>query len=830
MRKIVSIVLIFALVLGLSACSKSDSNENNSQVTKVPNTTDSPKTTDGPQTTTEAVKPTESDNSETKEDTTHEPTAISEPAVSWDGSYMNKEDFLAYTAHDLETVFEAIEDQLEDAEYSAVKAIVNDGISAINASDTVSEAENAYKAAFNGIINAIPLADGTYSYKKESNAERTNILGILEQYAIANGMAGISLFEDGSYNMYSDRITLGTENYIISYGFGIFPEGSINSDLDYETNDAWKRYYHTVNTSDPGTLNALNDQGMVLMDYNSYFSAAFLTKFMNATKDGYEWVPELAKEKPQPVNDDDGDGMCTTWRMEVRTGDDGLKYKTGSEMESRKAFDGRPVELEDYETIFKFLLTQANQQFRGSELANDPSDIAIVGAKDYYDATADDYDDDLWEDVGIKTYVEDGRNYFEYTFVGEQTKFYAMYYISQTFYSPIPQDFIDLVTEKNFMGFNEDGTETPVDNCLALGPYYVERYDSEQQIVFAKNPYYVYADTKYSVPGIHVKIFPAAKSDTTAIIKEFLAGHIDACVIPQEYLNDYKNDPRTRITLGNSNDKLNLNACDEKTWKYLFGENGTVVQNSKEDYWNVKPVLGNAHFRKALGLSINRKALADARGRNASIDYFSSNYMSDPDLGISYNNTDAHKKAVAQLLEDADGYGYSLELAREYFRMAITELENEGYYKPGTKENPTEIVLETAWREPDDEEVIFKELKNYIENAFNDDSVTGGLYKLTVTFWVGNSWTDVYYNKMLIGQYDIGNGAIMGNELDPMAFLSVLSSDPTISSNFTLCWGVDTNNPDVYPLVYDGKRWSFDALFSAANGQAIVKAGKNQAE
>ena len=37
--------------------------------------------------------------------------------------------------------------------------------------------------------------------------------------------------------------------------------------------------------------------------------------------------------------------------------------------------------------------------------------------------------------------------------------------------------------------------------------------------------------------------------------------------------------------------------------------------------------------------------------------------------------TDAHKKAVEPLLADTDGYGYSLELARDYFRLALTELE-----------------------------------------------------------------------------------------------------------------------------------------------------------
>ena len=71
----------------------------------------------------------------------------------------------------------------------------------------------------------------------------------------------------------------------------------------------------------------------------------------------------------------------------------------------------------------------------------------------------------------------------------------------------------------------------------ALGAWYVERYDQDQQIVYAKNPNYVFADTKYAIPGVHVKIFTAAKDDETAAIKEFLAGHFDGAGIPQEYLD-----------------------------------------------------------------------------------------------------------------------------------------------------------------------------------------------------------------------------------------------------------------------------------------------------
>ncbi len=40
-------------------------------------------------------------------------------------------------------------------------------------------------------------------------------------------------------------------------------------------------------------------------------------------------IIELAKEKPVPVNDEDGDGMATTWRWEIRTGADGLKVGIG---------------------------------------------------------------------------------------------------------------------------------------------------------------------------------------------------------------------------------------------------------------------------------------------------------------------------------------------------------------------------------------------------------------------------------------------------------------------------------------------------------------------
>jgi len=807
MRKtmnLVCLILALVMVFALVACKSGEKTPEPDQATEAPTSPDDQNPTDEP-----------------KSDETPVPMA------EWDGKYIERDDYKAYIKHDLEFLYNTVKDQLGDSA-AAVEAAIAAGMKAIDNAGTVEEIRTAYADAFDAVLAAIPTAEGVNSFKKLPDSERTEILGILERFAVTKGITGISLFENGGYVMYNPRITLGTENYIVGYGFGLLPEGNITADFEYETNEAWKRYYHTYEANDPGTLNYLNDQGSQVGDLYGYMAASFFTNFMNETKDGYDWVPELAKEKPVPVNDEDGDGAATTWRFEVRTGDDGLMYKTGSEMEDRKAFDNRPVALEDYEYAFKLLLTQSNQLYRGSELANTKSG-AIAGAKDYYAGTEAGPSEDLWAKVGIKTYVEDGKNYFEVTFTEEQTQFYCMYYIASSLYMPIPEEFVNLVTVTNYLGFDKAAKTSPVDNSLTVGPYYVERYDSDQQIVYAKNPNYVFADTKYAIPGIHVKIFTAANEDPTAGFNEFLAGHFDSASIPQDYLNEYRNDPRTRSTTGDSNFKLNVNATDEETWEYLFGEEGVVTQTPKADYWTVKPALGNSHFVKALSLSIDRLTFASARGSIPAVDYLSSNYMIDPVNGISYAVTDAHKKAIEGLIEDTDGYGYSLELAREYFRVALTELEADGAYTPGTPENPTVIDIEIAWMRPTQEEQYHNEIKNFMETAFNDESVCGGVYKLSVNFWVGNDWSDVYYNKMMVGQFDIGFGSISGNPLDPIGFVSVLSSDQDISGSFTLNWGVDTNDPAAYPIVYKGTRWSFDALYNAVNSSALVKDGKNAA-
>ena len=105
---------------------------------------------------------------------------------------------------------------------------------------------------------------------------------------------------------------------------------------------------------------------------------------MNATKDGYEWYPVLAKDMPKCL-DASPNGYGITWKFHVRTGADGLKYSTAST--TRSKYNGRGVELEDYVTAFKLLLNGKANFYRGSEMAGDSSNSAIVGAASYFNAT-----------------------------------------------------------------------------------------------------------------------------------------------------------------------------------------------------------------------------------------------------------------------------------------------------------------------------------------------------------------------------------------------------------------------------------------------------------
>ena len=748
------------------------------------------------------------------------------------------DDYRAYVLADLKFDFDNVEaekNNLSAEVYGKAKAAYDAGVDAIYDAKGVGNIKKAYDDAEKAILAAIPAANGVYDFSSYSVAQKRDLTALVEKYAVATGLTGLTLYETGGYSLVNPRVTLGTENYILSYGFGILAEGSINAPLEAETNAAWKNYYHSFETSDPATANYWNDKGAQAGDLYGYFNASLFTTFMNDTKDSYKWVGELSKDDRPVAVDKDGHVInateSDTWRVKIKTGADGLKYNTLSTIASRAAFKDRLVVAEDYLTPYKVQLTQHNQLFRGGEYAGSTS-VKIDGLSAYYNATKDTtalYDDDLWNRyVGdnLKVYKEGDDWYFQWTNTQKTNAFYAMYYIASSMYSPIPADFVNLVTVKNLFGYNSDKSETPIDNSLSLGAYVLEAWETDKAIVYKKNPNYVFANTKYKIEGVHLAILAGMSTDEDLAVKEFLAGKIDQATITQNYLDKYKNDPQAHFFGSGSNFKLNLNTTNAKTWEYYFGEEGVVSQAAKADYWDLEPAMSNLHFVRGLSYALNRKEIADAHAAVPSFSYLGGVYMSDPENGEFYNSTDAHKNAIKFFTDDTDGYGYSLELARDYFKWALKELEASGAYTRGTKENPTVINLEIAWMYPNQEDTYHSEVKECLEAAFNDPSVSDGCYELNVEFWAGDVWSDVYYKKLMKGNFDLGFGSISGNTYNILDYLTVLSADQTLSGGFTLNWGPQTDNPDQWFLLYKGAKWSFDALLSAANGSTIVKDGK----
>ena len=662
------------------------------------------------------------------------------------------------------------------------------------------------------------LANGVFTYQYENNDVRTEILGKLEKYLVETKLTGLTLYGDGGYVMYNPIVQKGTNQYIPGYGFGILGEGQLLGDLEGEVNPEWKRYYHIYESDDPMQINYMNDKGAVVGDLIGYVNAAYFDTQMSEWKDSYDWVGDLSTEdRPIPVNANEL-GFADTYRIPVKVGS-ALKYTTNSDKIA--AFNNREVQLEDYITPYKIYYTQAFGMARGSENLSGTGSIA--GAKAYWDGSENGFNADLWENIGIKGVEEDGKSYLEFTFNQACTTFYAMYYLASSMFAPVPAEFITAIGGgdfaqgvKNWGTFTEDG-QSPMDHWLCTGPYAFERWDEGQQIVFKKNPNY--ADRgRYKIQGIHCNILTAAKEDSEAGFKEFLANKLHASGIPATQLGQYRDDPRTTMTSDSSSYKLNINVCDAETWIKLFGVNGSITQTAPENYWNVKPAMSNKDFVNGLNYCLDRKTLANYLGRTPTGNFFGSAYMSDPENGVSYNSTDAHKEAIASMRQGTDEYGYSLEAAKASFEKAANDMIAAGLYDVGD-----EIEIEIAWQTQAQIDREGAMIAGFMTKAFNTDE---NPLTLKVNNWVGSTWSDVYYYKMMLGQFDLGFGSISGNTLDPLNFLEALKSDN--SSGFTLNWGIDTNSTDPENLIeFDNKLWSFDALWTAADRGAYILDGAN---
>lgn len=730
-----------------------------------------------------------------------------------------------------------------------------------------------------------------------TNAEkRAEVLGQLEKYAMNTGISGIPILSDSSTTYYHNRIELpqgesGSLGYVEGYGTGLLREGRIKEDVAFSTEngyEAYKYYLHSYDTQTPSTgINALNGNDTRISGYYDYISSAFYgTRLVKEDgfnpsdpryKSDFEWYPSLAKitskneevdGKPLPVTNGQatsnysGTDLYSTWRIYVKTGDDGLKYSVSKNSSNYgNTTYTRGVQIEDYIFAMKVLLNQKTGYYRSSSYTSGTGEIK--GAASYYNATknigpiADSYSSkpttsgylsvsSEWANVGYQPgYDADTDSYYiDYTFNVPCDQFNAMYQISDSNIEPINPTFFG---DKTYLDITTGGglngkTYTPlnygkaegsqggnlINNILCLGPYVIDRWDDTHDVTYSRNSEWIECNetldsnnaANYRIKGVMITIDTAAMNKTNYSQEQFTKddGYLDSTSKPGSKSTfdeaKLKEKGYSIVNPGSSNWKLSVNACDATMWDKLFGPEGTVTRHDAGDttssQWSgVKYIMSNNDFIQGMYFAINREEAANLSGMAPAGEYFSDAYYIDPQNKIKYNDTEAHAKAMADYSPET--YGYDEAIAKAYFEAAIQDELAAGHYSAGDT-----IKIETLWMSQANIEEFGDFICSCIENAFNDAAKAvdaNNPVTLDVVAQVATNKGDVY-TPITEGKFDLAFASLTGMNYNPLGMMEVMKSDN--SSGFTLNWGTDTSANDGKSLVYDGKSWSFDALWNAA--------------
>ena len=715
------------------------------------------------------------------------------------------------------------------------------------------------------------VATGAFNYSDLSYKEKLDILGKLEKYAVDNHLTGITLAENGGYVMYSDRLVRPVNEYVPGYGMGILSEGNITEPMENESNDDWKMYYHIYG----GLINKLNincfdDISDEPLNLYKYIASGYYGKKLNKnkynpdtgkTEVGYDWYPVLAKAKPgtdgakeenfmpQPLDLNSQTNLATQYKVYLKTGEDGLVYNTASTKPEREKWKGRDVELEDYVTPFMLVLNGYLNLERSSQYISDSNNATLKGAKAFYDATHADtvnggnvgdksIQNLFYNLVGIK--MDEEESSITFTFNTPVDQFTAMTNLSSTLNSPIPLEFIEELGNeyanatsmeeakkgndiyKNAMQWvygavnSNDYNYTPVDNVLSLGPYMLEAVDSTYNVYERNDKWFEFKSSdstissRYKIEGVKIQYIQAAASDPNAAFETFIhTGTLDAVSIPKDYMDQYISDPRTATMQGDSTFRLNLNTCTQAERDELFKD--TKLLN---DY-TCKPLMANDDFVNALSFAIDRETFATKRGLKPSQSYFSSSYFWNPEKGYSYNETAQHKAAIAEYSPET--YGYNKELATELFDRAIAAEIAAKHYN-SYKDHET---IDIYWMNTTDTREYGNEIAKYFEDAFKETKAYKYGFRIEFVNHNGTTNPNEIYTRMANGQFDLAFGYTNDEQFDPFGSMESFKSDN--SSGSTLNWGIDTSSIEDDKIIYDGKIWSFDALWTAATKGVIVE-------
>ncbi len=661
------------------------------------------------------------------------------------------------------------------------------------------------------------LYDGVLNLKFASSNVKNEFFAAAERYLLDNMIGGIPFYVASSFSMFAQRVTLPVASFIPSYGWGtryadLTADDSEVKGVEGEFGKAGEYTYRAWDTQTFSTLNYWTYDDSVSADYIGYITGSFYRQVLNDAKNGWEWAPDLAAQKPQAVGPTvevvNGKTSSKTWRVVLR---DDLEWAFNKDMVTT----GYDMVLDANDYIWTFREALNRNLFRaisgGGDFVSE-----IQGAEAYAKKAQEIYGgeatptaaqlaelDTLWANVGLKM-VDDLT--LEFTTKNAKGEFDAYYLLG---WPAMQQDLYESLSNK--ADYGKDHL-----HIASSGEYIMDTFEPSKLTTYVKNAKYPHAEETMWT-GYDIIIYESAEVAFTA----FLDGKLESSSVPNARISEFISDPRVRQTPDATTWRLNINGLQTVDRQQAQFPGSKFVP---------EPILGYTDFRKALYYIMDRQDLQQNWVPTSGIGttFFSNLYYVDPESGVPYRDSEQGKA----IFEDYAGetWGYNKGLALSYLRSAVSQGIADGHYKKGTAQKYEEITLDVRFMNITQSDAT-KVRGDFVKQSFEALVDNVNYVKINVNI-VDTPFPNIYYDYMMKGEFDIAIGGISGSELNASSFLDVFSSDNR--GGFTINWGFDTSLPEI-SVTWDHdndvntpeitKVFSYDAISTALNGKATIVDG-----
>ncbi|MDT8336922.1 MAG: ABC transporter substrate-binding protein, partial [Candidatus Izemoplasmatales bacterium] len=641
---------------------------------------------------------------------------------------------------------------------------------------------------------------GVYNFKFETTELRHTFMAAAEKYLMNNMYGGVPVFANGGFNVYSSRLQLPVQDYVavMGYGTGFSTMTADDSTVlmdDGNPGNAGQYTFRTTISTNPGTWNQWLYDTSTDSDLMGVYMDALYTYQFNDDKTGYEVVPSMASSNPVPIysrETETGKTVSKVWQITLR--DDLEWYYHPDTVTTGLATGHEVIDANDFVDTFKLALDK--QWFRAISGGGDfiTSSNKIKNAQAYLDGDA------TWDEVGIKKI---NNLTFEFEFVDEQSDWNVRYFLSSFVMTPINMELYDA------LGASYGTSNTTI---AYHGAYYVDYFEADKVLRYLKNPEY-HTPTEYFFTGYTFSVI----EDSDVRFQEFVAGKLEAASVPTQYYDAYKNYPGIKQVPGATTFRLMINGLGTVDNQVTQFPGSTFVP---------EPLLANDDFKMAMFFAIDRQKLAEEvlKTSTTQMYLFSDAYLVEAELGVPYRQT-VEGMSVGEGLSPST-YGYNRDAAEALWEIAIADLVADGVYQKGTSSAFTVIELGLNIFSGSIAQALFGD---YIKTTFENTFIS---YENFIKVQINVETKDfpgIYYDYMMVGEFDLSIGGIFGSTLDAASFLDVFSDDNR--GGFTLNWGVDTSTANIEVLyeTVDGVKhlemWSYNAITAALNGTVYIEEG-----